>query len=75
MRRVERTQPAGHYETFVVRLWVKAHEGVEHGEVRHLTSGAEMRFRDVRDAIEFIDHVALRDGRRGEPSGKPRRLE
>jgi hypothetical protein len=51
------------YETFVVRLWVEDGGVVDHGEVRHLTTGTGLRFRDMDQALQFIQRMASRPDR------------
>jgi hypothetical protein len=46
------------YETFVIRVWVEDEAVLDHGEVRHLTSGIGLRFRRVHEVIRFIERVA-----------------
>ena len=41
------------YETFVVRLWVDSDAGFEHGEIRHIASNAQIRFRELARAVQF----------------------
>jgi hypothetical protein len=48
------------YETFVIRLWVDGEAGFEHGEVQHVASGADFRFRDLKRAMKFIEDTAER---------------
>jgi hypothetical protein len=72
---IEQDGSANHYETFVVRLWVEHGSEVRHGEVRHLTSGAAHRFREVSDALAFIERTASRHGAVQTPANKPRSLK
>ena len=46
------------YETFVIRLWMEDGAGLGHGEIRHLTTGKGMHFRQIQQAVEFIERIA-----------------
>ncbi len=48
------------YETFVVRLWMEDDSAVRHGEVRHVTTGKELRFLQMEQAFDFIESIATR---------------
>lgn len=48
------------YETFVIRLWMEDEVGLDHGEVRHVGSGAGRRFRQVHEALDFVRAIAAR---------------
>jgi hypothetical protein len=47
----------GHYETFVVRLWIKDGGEMENGVVHHLASGTDFRFRRLPQATKFIKEL------------------
>lgn len=49
------------YETFVIRLWMEDDVGLDHGEVRHVGSGAGRRFRQVHEALDFVRTMAARE--------------
>jgi hypothetical protein len=56
------------YETFVVRLWVEDDEVVAYGEVRHLTTSTGLRFRELDQAVRFINRMTSR-GNHGAAGG------
>ncbi len=45
--------PGPHYETFVIRFCTEL-SGISHGEIRHVPTGSEARFRRVTEALEFM---------------------
>jgi hypothetical protein len=49
------------YETFVIRLWMEDDVGLDHGEVRHVGSGAGRRFRQMYEALDFVQAMAARE--------------
>lgn len=56
------------YETFVIRLWMEE-MGLDHGEVRHVGSGTGRRFRQVDEALEFVQSIVTqRSSIRGDRS-------
>ena len=52
------------YETFVIRLWMETEGGLDHGEVRHLSTGTGFRFRQVEQALEFVQRTIQQVGGR-----------
>lgn len=46
------------YETFVLRIWVEDSTAANHGEIRHLASGMGLRFRQVQEAMKFIERFS-----------------
>ena len=64
------------YETFVIRLWIENEHSLDHGEIRHLTSGQSSRFQYVEDAFKFIGRFVAEPARTGsEPDSPPERSE
>lgn len=47
------------YETFVVRVWIED-DGTDlnHGEIRHVSSGMGVRFRELREVLKFIQRFS-----------------
>ena len=46
-------EPGPYYETFVIRLCADF-DGMTHGEIRHIPTGAEQRFRQMTEALDFM---------------------
>lgn len=47
------------YETFVVRVWIEDDDtDFNHGEIRHVSSGMGMRFRELREVMKFIQRFS-----------------
>ena len=52
-RPLSNQEPGPYYETFVIRLCADFH-GMTHGEIRHIPTGSEVRFRHINEALDFM---------------------